>query len=304
MKILICDGLIAEAVELMKTAGHDVDLRKSVSAEELLKIVPNYECLVIRSATKVTADVLERASQLKLVVRGGVGLDNVDRKAAEARGVTVRNTPCATSVSVAELALGLMLSLARNIPQACSSVKSGQWERKAFSGTELFEKTLGVVGFGRIGRELANRALALGMKVIACDPVVSAETIESFGHRATTDFSHLLAEADFISLHIPITDETRGLINKETIAKMKKGSFIINTARGALLDSKAVAEALNSGQLGGVALDVYEEEPPPANHPLIGLAKVIPLPHVAASTDEGQRRAGLEVAQIINEYKG
>lgn len=302
MNILICDGLAAEAVAQLKAAGHAVDLRKGITKDELLTAIPAADCVVVRSATKITADVIERGRNLKLVCRGGVGLDNVDRAAAEARGITVRNTPNATSISVAEHALGLMLALARHIPQACASVKSGVWDRKSFTGTELYGKTLGVVGFGRIGRELANRALALGMKVVACDPVVDPKVIEEMGHKATTEFGHLLGESDYVSLHMPITTETERLINRDTLAQMKKGAYLINTARGGLLDETAVADALRSGQLRGVALDVYRSEPPPADHPLIGLPQVIAVPHIGASTDEGQTRAGLEVAQIICDF--
>ncbi|MBI2344150.1 MAG: hydroxyacid dehydrogenase [Deltaproteobacteria bacterium] len=302
MKILICDGLDAEAVVELKRGGHTVDLHKGITKEELLEVVPQYDALVIRSATKVTAEVFERGTQLKLVVRGGVGLDNVDKAAATARGVTVRNTPAATSIGVAEHALALMLACARQIPKAYASLASGKWERKNFSGTELYGKTLGLIGFGRIGQELAKRAKAFGMRVLAYDIQCDDNAVRQCGVERVRELHQLLPQADYVSLHTPITDATRQMINKERLGLMKKGACLINTARGGLLDDTAVAEALRSGQLGSAGLDVYATEPPPAGHPLIGLPTVVAVPHLGASTVEGQARAGLEVAQIVNQF--
>lgn len=303
MKVLICDGLVAEAVEKIKAAGHEVDLRKGITAEELLERADDIECLVVRSATKVTAEIMSRCPNLKLVCRGGVGLDNVDLVAAKAKGIIVRNTPACTSISVAEHALGLMICAARNIPQGYSAMKGGGWDRKTFSGTELYAKTLGLVGFGRIGRELAKRALAMGMKVVAHDPYARAEDIKELGCEVASALPDLLGRSDFISLHLPITDETLHMVNADFLEQCKTGAILINTARGPLLDEPAVARALKMGKLRAAALDVYEVEPPPKDHPLVHLPNVITLPHLGASTAEGQTRAGMDIAGIILNFQ-
>ncbi len=302
MKVLVCDGLDAEAIAQLEEAGHDVDVHKAIPKDELLSLCPVYDVLVVRSATKVTAEVIERASRLKLVVRGGVGLDNVDAKAAAARGVAVFNTPSATSVSVAELALGLMLGLARHIPMANNSVKSGAWDRKSFAGTELFGKTLGVVGFGRIGQEVAKRALALRMHVIAFDQAIDQEVVDVLEIESAPNLESLLPRVDYLTLHLPYDTKTHHLMNRDRLAKLKASAFIINTARGELIDENALADAIKGGRLAGAATDVYPKEPPGAEHPLVKLPNVITLPHLGGSTSEGQKRAGLEVARIICEF--
>lgn len=304
MKVLVCDGLNTEAVAMLEEAGHDVDLHKALSKEDLLALCPSCDVLVVRSATKVTAEVMERATRLKLVVRGGVGLDNVDAKAAAARGVTVFNTPSATSVSVAELAIGLMLGLARHIPQANASVKSGAWERKAFAGSELFGKTLGLIGFGRIGQEVAKRALAFRMHVIAFDQAIDQEVVDVLEIESAPSLDAILPRADYLSLHLPYDATTHHVINRDRLAQMKTSAYLVNTARGELVDDAALAEALKAGRLAGAATDVYAKEPPGTDHPLVSLPNVITLPHVGASTGEGQKRAGLEVARIICEFAG
>ena len=258
--------------------------------------------MVVRSATKVTTEVLDLASRLKLVIRAGVGLDNIDLKAAKQRKITVSNTPEATSVSVAELVIGLMLSLVRHIVPAHQSVQQGRWERKKFAGTELYGKSLAIAGFGRIGREVARRARAFGMKLRAFDVAPDQNVARELGVEYAPDLNSLFRNADFISLHLPITDQTRRIINEASISQMKTGVFLINTARGALLDDNAVATAIRSNKLGGAAIDVYDTEPPAEEHPLLNIPQVLTIPHLGASTAEGQRRAGMEVAAIVRQF--
>lgn len=302
MKILICDGLDSAAVRHLEQEGHAVTLKKGISAGELMQLIPEAECVVVRSATKITAKVLDSAKKLKLIIRAGVGLDNVDALAAQAKGITVHNTPTATTVSVAEHAFALMLAVARHIPQANQSTKSGGWERKAFEGTELFHKTLGILGFGRIGQEMAKRAKAFHMQVIACDRHLDAELVDAL-EVESGDIDTLTRESDYISLHLPLDEQTRHIINADRIARMKKGVRIVNAARGGVVDEAALAAAIRSGQVAGAAVDVFEKEPPAKDNPLFGLPQVICVPHLGASTGEGQLRAGQEVARLIREFK-
>lgn len=302
MKILICDGLDSAAVTQLEQDGHQVTLKKGISPEELAQLIPNAEVVVVRSATKITAAVLENATQLKLVVRAGVGLDNVDAIAAQARGITVANTPNATSISVAEHAFALMLALARHIPQGNLSTKSGGWERKTLEGTELYNKTIGILGFGRIGQEVAKRAKAFHMHVIVCDTVMDSEIINALEVESVT-MDELLKRCDYLSLHLPINDKTRQLINSDRIKTMKKGVRIINTARGGLIDTLALVSAVQSGHVAGAAIDVYDKEPPAKDNPMFALPQIICVPHLGASTVEGQLRAGSEVARIVREFK-
>jgi D-3-phosphoglycerate dehydrogenase len=295
MKIIITDPIDPEGVKILTDAGFTVDEKPGISPEELLKIIPEYNALIVRSATKVTAEVINAGKNLKVIGRAGVGLDNVDHKAAEARGIKVVNTPEATSVSVAELALGMMFACARQIPQATASLRAGKWEKKAFKGIELYGKTLGIIGSGRIGTELAKRALALGMKVLVnnrsgCKP--------QYGELCSRE--ELLSKSDFISLHIPKTPETYHLLNKEAFARMKKGVIIINCARGGVIDETALFEAIQSGQVAAAALDVYEEEPV-KDFRLFSLPQVIGTPHIGAQTKEGQRRAGVQIAEKVRD---
>lgn len=301
MKILICDGLDSAAVKQMEQDGHQVTFKKGISSEELAQLIPDAEVVVVRSATKITAAVLECATQLKLVVRAGVGLDNVDAVAAKAKGITVANTPNATSISVAEHAFALMLSLARHIPQGNHSTKAGGWERKSLEGTELYNKTIGILGFGRIGQEVAKRAKAFHMHVIVCDTVMDSEIVQALEVESVT-IEELLKRCDYLSLHLPINDKTRQLINADRIKTMKKGVRIINTARGALIDTEALVSAVQSGHVAGAAIDVYDKEPPAKDNPMFALPQIICVPHLGASTVEGQLRAGAEVARIVREY--
>ncbi len=295
MKVIITDPIAPAGVQLLRDAGFTVDERPGLKPDELIKVIPDYDAIIVRSATKVTAEVIEAGKNLKVIGRAGVGLDNVDRKAAEARGIKVVNTPEATSISVAELALGLMFACARSIPQATASLRAGKWEKKAFHGIELFGKTLGIIGAGRIGSELAKRALALGMKVLVAR---RSDAEVRYGERC--DMDRLLAESDFISLHIPKTPETYHILNREAFAKMKKGVIIINCARGGVIDEEALYEALQSGQVAMAALDVFEKEPLD-DYKLFSLPQVIGTPHIGAQTKEGQYRAGVQIAELVRD---
>ncbi len=293
MKVIITDPIAPEGVKMLKDAGLEVDERPGLPPDELIKAIPAYDAIIVRSATKVTADVINAGTSLKVIGRAGVGLDNVDKKAADARSIKVVNTPAATSVTVAELALGLMLSVARSIPQATQSLREGKWEKKAFKGTELYGKTLGLIGSGRIGSELAKRCVAMGMSVVVFDPFIK----ECVAGRLC-EFPELLKQADYISLHVPKTDKTAHIINKDTIAQMKKGVVIINCARGGVVDEAALYDALVSGHVRAAALDVYETEPL-KDFRLFSLPNVIGTPHIGAQTKEGQERAGIGIAEEV-----
>jgi D-3-phosphoglycerate dehydrogenase len=295
MKVLISDPIAPEGVKLLKDSGLEVVEKPGLSPEELKTEIAGYDAIIVRSATKVRREIIEAADNLKAIGRAGVGLDNVDREAAAEKGIKVLNTPAATSISVAELALGMMIAAARHIGQGTVSLKEGRWDKKKFKGIELFGKTLGVIGIGRIGTELAKRAKAMGMTVIFYDPYVKeAEVGES------KDLDALLAKADFITLHLPHTDETHYLISREEFAKMKDGAILVNAARGGVVDEEALYEALTSGKLRAAAVDVYETEPA-VGHKLFTLENVVVTPHVGAQAAEGQTRAGIQVAEKIIE---
>jgi D-3-phosphoglycerate dehydrogenase len=293
MKVLICDATAPAALEAMSAAGIEVVNKPDVTPDELMEMLPDYQGMVVRSRTKVRAPLIDVAANLKVIVRGGVGLDNIDVEYAQSKGITVLNTPAASTDSVAELTLGYMFALARRIPQMTASMKAGKWEKKAFKGSELAGKTLGLVGAGRIGRAAAHRASALGMTAIAYDPYVQAsEGIEM----VTLD--EVLSRADYISLHVPNTPETRNIIDAEAIAKTKDGVCIINCGRGGTVDEDALCDAILAGKVAGAALDVYAEEPS-KGHKLYSLDQVIGSPHVGAATGEAQGRVGAEVAEKI-----
>ncbi len=295
MKVLVCDPLDPVAVEKLKGAGLEVVERTGMSPEELAEeLKKGYEVIIVRSATKVRRPAIEAAVGLRLIVRAGVGLDNIDVDAAVERGIEVRNTPRASSISVAELALAHMLALARSLPQATASMREGKWEKKAFKGIELHGKTLGVVGIGRIGREVAKRAICLGMKVIAYDKFLTESPLPDV---PLVPLDELLARSDFITLHIP-PDPAGPVIGKEEIAKMKDGAYIINCARGGVVDEDALLEALDTGKLAGAGLDVFAEEPP-TDERLLRHPKVTLTPHIGAQTREAQARVGEEVAEIV-----
>jgi D-3-phosphoglycerate dehydrogenase / 2-oxoglutarate reductase len=295
-KILVSDGLSEAGLELLRTAG-EVIANPKITAAELMAALPEYTALVVRSRTKVTADVIKAGASLKVIGRAGVGVDNIDVAAAVARGITVVNSPLAASVSVAELTLSLMLALARQVPAADASLKQGKWEKSAFHGAELFGKTLGLLGVGRIGAEVAKRAAAFEMKVVGYDPFLKPEQIQE-RHASPAAFDDVIARADYISLHLPLTAQTRGLIGAEQMARMKKGARLVCLARGGVIDEDALRAALDSGQLAGAALDVFAVEPAPAGS-IAAHPRVVATPHIGAQTNEAQTRAGIAIAEEV-----
>jgi len=296
-KILIADALSPEAFEQLKAIpDFEVTLKSGMDEDELVKTIPEFNATVVRSATKVTGRAIEAASNLELIVRAGIGLDNIDVKAAEAKGIQVANTPAATSISVAEHTFGLMLAAIRNHGKANLSMKEHKWEKKILSGTELYEKTLGIIGIGRIGQEVAKRALAFGMKVIAYD-IIECKTDIDFKQ---VSWEELLIQADIITLHLPLTEKTRHMISDKEFEKMKDGVILINASRGGTVDEKALLKALDSGKVRAAALDVFEKEPP-VEFSLIDHPNVIATPHIGAAAKEGQARAGMEVVKILKQ---
>ena len=293
MKILVCDKTEKEAIDQMRSGGLTVDVRDDITPEELPKVLPAYDGMVVRSRTKVRQPLIDVCPNLKVIVRGGVGLDTIDADYAKSKGITVMNTPMASSASVAELTVGYMFALARSTYQAAASMKSEKWEKKNFEGDEIGGKTLGLIGVGNIGKEVAKRAKALGMTVIAYDPFVKA--VEGV---KMVKLDELLAQSDYISLHLPKTKESANMIGKDQFAKMKKGVRVINCARGGIIDENALHDALVSGKVAGAALDVYAEEPP-TDWKLVKLPNVICSPHIGAATKEAQGRVGAEVAEKL-----
>ena len=299
-KVLISDKLSPAAVEIFKSRGVEVDQKTGLTEEQLLEIIGDYDGLAIRSATKVTATVLAAAKKLKVVGRAGIGVDNVDVKAATSHGVVVMNTPFGNSVTTAEHAISLMMSLARDIPAASASTHAGKWEKNKFMGVELAGKTLGLIGCGNIGSIVADRAQGLKMKVVSYDPFLSVERAAALNVEKV-ELDQLLARADFISLHTPMTESTRHLLGKENLAKCKKGVRIINCARGGLIVEADLKAAIESGHVAGAALDVFEEEPAKSN-PLFGMDQIIATPHLGASTTEAQENVAVQVAEQMAEY--
>ncbi|MGI6740723.1 MAG: hydroxyacid dehydrogenase [Brevefilum sp.] len=295
-KILLTDGLSVISDQNL-LASADLDDKKGISAEDLLKIAGDYDAIIVRSRTKITEEVLAAAPRLKVVGRMGVGVDNIDLKAAEKHGVVVVNAPLATTVSVAELTLGLMLSLIREIPRADAGMKTGDWLKKDLIGTELYQKTLGIIGFGNIARAVCQRASAFDMKVITYGSSKPAEEIRSFGAEPVS-FKELLKQSDLITLHIPHTEGTHYLLNEVAFQQMKDGVYIICPARGGVLDESALLAALESGKVAGAALDVFEKEPPGATA-LVEHPRVIGTPHIGAQTKEAQLRAGHDILSEV-----
>lgn len=301
-KILLTDGLEAVGQSLMRQVG-DVDDKTGISADDLLQIIGEYDAIIVRGRTKVTAAVFEAGKKLKVVGRAGVGVDNIDLKAAKAHGVTVVNSPLATSVAVAELTLGLMLSIVRDLPRADKSLKEGKWLKKEFEGAELNGKVLGVIGMGRIGAAVVKRAAAFDMTVIGYDPMLPAADIKARGAEPV-DLDTLYSRADMITMHIPLTADSKNLLNEAAFAKMKDGVYIICAARGGVIDEAALLSALNSGKVAGAALDVFVAEPPGLTD-LVAHPKVIGTPHVGAQTAEAQVRAAEDIgSEIVRALKG
>jgi len=301
-KVLISDALSPAAVQIFKDRGIEVDFQPALGKdkEKLAGAVGNYDGLAIRSATKVTAKIVEQAKNLKIIGRAGIGVDNVDIPAATARGIIVMNTPFGNSITTAEHAISLMLALARQIPEADASTRAGKWEKNKFMGVEIFGKTLGVIGCGNIGSIVADRALGLKMKVIAYDPFLSADRASDLGVEKV-ELDELFKRADFITLHTPLTDKTRNVVNADAIKAMKKGVRIINCARGGLVDETALYEALKNGYVAGAAFDVFVTEPATEN-PLFGLPNVVCTPHLGASTSEAQENVALQIAEQMSDY--
>jgi len=304
MKVLISDPLAPECAAILSDAGFEVIERPGLSPEALVEAIADCDALVIRSGTKVTADAIRAAGRLKAIGRAGAGVDNVDLEAATRRGIVVMNTPGGNSVSAAELAMAMMLALARRLPQATARVRAGEWPRKEFIGTELCGKRLGVVGLGRIGCEVARRALAFRMDVVAYDPFVTEERARALEVKLA-DFDTLVATADVITIHSPRNPDTLGLFNTAAFAAMKDGVLLVNCARGGIVDETALAAALESGKVAGCALDVFDQEPPPPDHPLLGFDQVIATPHVGATTREAQTNVAIQIAhQVVDVLRG
>ncbi len=301
LNILVCDGLDEGGLELFRAApGVRVDVPDQLGAVEIKKILPEYDAMIVRSRTKVNGDMIENAPRLKVIGRAGTGVDNIEVEPASARGILVMNTPGANAMAAAEHTIAMMLSLARHIPQATQSMRQGLWEKKKFVGTELYHQTLGVIGLGKIGAIVADRALAMKMEVLAFDPHIVPEMAAVIGAEYVP-LDQLLARSDFITLHTPLNEETRHVIGRESLAKTKKGVRIINCARGGLIDEPALREALVSGQVAGAALDVFEKEPP-AENPLLGLENVIFTPHLGASSLQAQENVSRAIASQILDY--
>jgi D-3-phosphoglycerate dehydrogenase len=296
-RVLVCDLIDQAGIDSMKRAGLQVDYRPEIKADELVKTVNGYDVIVVRSRTKVTKDVID-ASSAKIIARVGVGLDNVDVKAAEARKIRVINAPEAASIAVGELAIGLMISLARSIPRADAETKKGNWIKKELVGSQLSGRYLGIVGVGNIGRNIGRMAKALRMNLIGYDPYpISKEFISETG-MIVTDLNTLLESSDFVTCHVPSTPETNHMFNAERLAKMKPTAYLINTSRGEIIDENALYEALKSGKLAGAALDVFEVEPP-TNKQLLSLPNVVCTPHIGAQTKEAQELASTVIAEKI-----
>ncbi len=299
-KVLVADPVSESGVsELARNGDLDVTVKTGLKESELLEIIGEYSALVVRSQTKATARVIEAATKLKVIGRAGVGVDNVDVEAATRRGIIVMNTPGGNTISTAEHAFSLLVSIARSIPQAHASVKAGKWDRKSFEGVELYSKTLAILGMGRIGTEFARRAIAFGMRVVAYDPYLSASRARSLQVELIETLDDILPRADFITLHMPLTDETRHMLDARRLALCKKGARIVNCARGGLIDETALAGALQSGHIAAAALDVYEEEPPGPDFVLRDLPQMVFTPHLGASTAEAQEGVGIEIAAAI-----
>lgn len=299
-KVLISDKLSPAAVQIFKDRGLDVDFKPGLDKEELAAIIGNYDGLAIRSASKVTAKLLENATKLRVIGRAGIGVDNVDVPASTAKGIIVMNTPFGNSITTAEHAIAMLMALAREIPAADVSTQAGKWEKNRFMGVEVTAKTLGIIGCGNIGSIVADRAIGLKMRVIAFDPFLSAEKAQKMGIEKV-ELDDLLAKADFISFHTPLTEKTKNLLSAENIAKTKKGVRIINCARGGLVDEVALRAALDNGHVAGAAFDVFAEEPASEN-PLFGHPNVICTPHLGAATSEAQENVALQVAEQMSDY--
>ncbi|MDD5613537.1 MAG: phosphoglycerate dehydrogenase [Candidatus Omnitrophica bacterium] len=299
MKVLVCDSIAKEGVDILKNSGLDVVQKTGLKEDELIKEIKSYDGVIVRSSTKITSKVIEAAENLKVIGRAGVGLDNVDLETATKNGIIVMNTPLGNTVSTAEHTMALMLSLARNIPEASSSMRQGKWDRKKFMGQELYGKILGIVGLGRIGREVAKRALSFGMKVLAYDPYISEDVANKI-EVEFCDYEKILKSADYITFHIPLTDNTYHMFSGKELGMVKENLRVINCSRGGVVDELALHKALSEKKIAGAALDVYEEEPP-KNNPLTESENIVLTPHLGASTEEAQFNVAVEMAEQIKD---
>lgn len=299
MKVLVSDHLAEEGIRILREAGMEVDVKTGLKGEELAREIKGYDAIIIRSSTKLTKEILESADQLKVIGRAGVGLDNVDIETATKKGIIVMNTPLGNTISTAEHTIALMLALSRNIPQAEGSLKEGRWERKKFMGVELYGKMLGIVGLGRIGKEVAKRALSFGMKVVAYDPYLSSEQARKY-EVDLVDYEYLLKNSDYITFHVPLTESTYHMFGEREIKLVKNTVRIINCSRGGVVDEEALYKALSEGRIAGAALDVYEKEPP-LDSPLLKLKNVVLTPHLGASTEEAQLNVAIEIAHQVRD---
>ena len=299
MKVLVADEISKSGVEMLKAQGYKVDVKLGLKEDELVKVIKDYDVLLVRSATKATKKVVQ-ASRLKVIGRAGIGVDNIDLAAATEKGILVMNAPSGNVVSTAELTVGLLFALARRIPQADASTKKGEWKRKELKGLQIAGKTLGIIGLGRVGAEVSKRVAALGMKVIAFDPLVSPEVGVRLHVRLVT-LDRLLEEADFVTVHTPLTPQTKDMLGRSEIARMKKSAMIVNCARGGVVNEDALYDALAEGKLAGAALDVFTEEPPKGSK-LLTLDNIILTPHLGATTKEAQEDVGSEIAEQVIAY--
>ncbi len=301
-RLLIADGLSTEAIAKLKQIPQlEILEYKDIPRPELKEKMPSIDILIVRSRTQVDRDLLESGRNLKLAIRAGIGLDNVDVTAATEMGVVVMNAPTGNIVTTAEHAIALLFAVSRHVARADASMRDGKWDKKSFQGSEIRGKTLGVMGLGNIGKAVAERAVGLKMNVLGYDPYLSEEAAAKYGVRLVS-LDELLAKSDYITVHVPLLDATRNLLNKEAFAKVKKGAYLINCARGGIVNEAALLEALEKKQLKGAALDVFEQEPPPTDHPLLKRTDVVLTPHLGASTEEAQLQVGLEVAEQVAEY--
>jgi D-3-phosphoglycerate dehydrogenase len=305
IKILVTDPLAEEGIQIMQAEnGVKVDVKTKIPQEELLSLIGEYDGLVVRSGTQVTKDVLAKAKKLKVIGRAGAGLDNIDVESASQKGIIVMNAAGGNTISTAEHTMSLIMSLSRNIPQSCAGMKAGKWDRNKYMGVELYGKFLGIVGMGKVGGEVAKRAQSFGMRLMVFDPYLSAEKARELDATPVTNLEEIWKKADYITVHTPLTAETRGLIGAKQIAMMKKGVRLINCARGGIIDEQALVDAIKAGQVAGAALDVYEQEPPtsPVTKELIGLPQVVVTPHLGASTEEAQSNVAKEIAVSVRDY--
>ncbi|MEM7816760.1 MAG: phosphoglycerate dehydrogenase [Candidatus Aenigmatarchaeota archaeon] len=298
-KILICDKLSDEGIKILEEAGFEIDCKYKLPVEELKKIISNYEAAIVRSETKFTSEIIENAHKLKVIGRAGVGLDNIDLDAATKKGIIVMNSPGGNTISTCEHTFALILAIARNLPQAYISLKNKQWERSKFKGIELYSKVLGIIGLGRIGKEVAKRGVSFGMEVLANDPFVSEESAQKLGIKLVS-LEELLKNSDFITIHTPLTEETKNLISHKEFSLMKPKAFLINCARGEIVDEEALYQALKEKKIAGAALDVFSQEPP-LNSKLLELDNIIFTPHLGASTEEAQLNVAIEIAQCVRD---